>query len=66
MFIGASRKELSHWHKLQDMNLFKRLTLQSNANKMHEHHLGKLASQSDFLHSVFAAPTARPFERVNI
>ena len=36
-------------------NPFKRFPLQSNANKMHKDYLGKLASQNNFVHSVFAA-----------
>ncbi len=40
--------ELSHEQKLQGIDLFKRLPLQSNANNMHKNHSEKLASQSDF------------------
>ena len=45
IFKRECRKErLSH----EDIYLFKRFPLQSNANKMHKSHLGKLAFQSDF------------------
>ena len=32
---------------------------------MHKDYLGKLASQNNFVHSVFAASAARPFEQAN-
>ncbi len=45
--------------------LFQRFTLQSNEHKMHKDYLGKLASQNNFMHSLFAVPEARPFEPLN-
>ncbi len=44
---------------------FKRFPLQSNANKKHKNYLGTLASQNNFVHSVFATLTTRPFKQVN-